>query len=60
MNYYRSIINIVVLLEEFQTSVDREKEDADRIVGSENVKRRIMGVLDPLSSRLFGYVCDQT
>lgn len=50
VSYYRSVINVVVLLEEFQSAVEREKESADRIVESENAKRRIM--LDPLSSQL--------
>jgi hypothetical protein len=39
-----------MLLEELQAAVEREKETADRIVESDNAKRRIM--LDPLSSQL--------
>jgi hypothetical protein len=50
VSYYRSVINVVMLLEEFQAAVEREKEAADRIVESDNAKRRIM--LNPLSSQL--------
>jgi len=51
------LMNVVVavLLDEFISSVGREKDAAALIMELENAKRRITGVLDPITMQLTGF-----
>jgi len=51
------LMNVVVavLLDEFISSVGREKDAAAFITELENAKRRITGVLDPITMQLTGF-----
>ena len=55
---------IAVLLDEFISSVQRDKEAASVVLESENAKRRITGVLDPITAQLTAFdsrenLCDR-